>query len=138
MEGRRAIVVVTDGRDENAASTGPGSVQKWADVVHELEQTQATVYAIGLGKNVDRSRLQMLAEKSGGRAFFPADVTTLAGSYRKIVDELRRRYVIGYESTNPVHDGHWRTLDIRSKEGSVTVRSRAGYYAPPADDVGSR
>ena len=89
-EGRRAIVVVTDGRDENAASTGPGSVQSWDDVLQELAKTDATVYAIGIGTNVDRTRLQILADKSGGAAYFPADASTLAASYQKIVDELRR------------------------------------------------
>ena len=137
IEGRRAIVVVTDGRDENAASNGPGSTQSWDDVLHQLEQTEATIYAIGIGSNVDKSRLQTLAARSGGAAYFPADVTTLDASYRKIVDELRRRYVISYESTNGDRDGRWRKLEIRSRDGSVVVRSRGGYYAPPPDGAGT-
>ncbi len=71
IEGRRAIVVVTDGRDENAASNGPGSAQSWNEVLNQLEQTQATIYAIGIGTTVDRSRLEVLAEKSGGQSVFP-------------------------------------------------------------------
>ena len=137
-EGRRAIVVVTDGRDENAASTGPGSVQSWEDVVQELAKTDATVYAIGIGNNVDKTRLQTLADKSGGAAYFPEDVSTLAASYQKIVDELRRRYVIGYESTNSQRDGRWRKLEIRTKDGAVAIRSRGGYYAPAADVLAPR
>jgi len=133
VEGRRAIVVVTDGRDENAASNGPGSAQSWEEVLHQLEQTEATIYAIGIGSNVDKARLEVLAQKSGGAAYFPADVTTLAASYHKIVDELRRRYVITYESTNNKRDGQWRKLDIRTQDGAVTIRSRGGYYAPHPD-----
>jgi VWFA-related protein len=130
-------VVVTDGRDENAASTGPGSVQSWDDVLQELAKTDATVYAIGIGTNVDRARLQTLADKSGGAAYFPADASTLAASYHKIVDELRRRYVIGYESTNNERNGRWRKLDIRTRDGAVVIRSRGGYYAPAADVIAS-
>ena len=135
VEGRRAIVVVTDGRDENAKSTGPGSVQTWEDVLQAVGQTEATIYAIGIGTKVDRSRLQTLADKSGGAAYFPADVTSLAASYQKIVDELRRRYVIGYQSTNSERNGRWRKLDIRTQDGKTLIRSRGGYYAPPADAV---
>jgi VWFA-related protein len=58
VDGRRAVVVVTDGRDENAASTGPGSVRTWEDVLQKLEQTEATVYTVGIGSRVDRARLQ--------------------------------------------------------------------------------
>jgi VWFA-related protein len=131
VQGRRVVVVVTDGRDENAASTGPGSVRTWGEVLDKLQQTEVVVYPVGIGSNVDRARLQELADRSGGSAFFPADAVTLADDYRKILDELRRRYVVGYESTNRARDGHWRTTDIRVRQDGASVRSRGGYYAPP-------
>jgi VWFA-related protein len=138
IDGRRAVVVVTDGRDENAASNGPGSAQTWDEVLHQVEQTEATVFAIGIGSNVDQPRLKLLAEKTGGAAYFPADVTTLATSFQKIVDELRRRYVIVYESTNTERDGKWRKVEIRARDGAVAVKSRGGFYAPAADVSAAR
>jgi len=131
VEGRRAVVVVTDGRDENAASTGPGSVRTWEEVLQKLEQTEASVYAVGIGNRVDRARLQQLARKSGGAAYFPTTVSSLAADYQKILDEIRRRYIIGYESTNRTRDGKWRAVEIRTHEQGVEIRSRGGYYAPP-------
>lgn len=130
VKGRRVVVVVTDGVDENANSNGPGSLRTWEDVLHKLELVDATVYAVGLGSRVDRRRLSELAEKSGGAAYFPSDVSTLTVSYDKILDELRRRYVIGYQSTNLARDGHWRHVDIRPRQDGVAIRSRGGYYAP--------
>ena len=131
VQGRRVVIVVTDGRDENATSTGPGSLQKWDEVLQKLEQTEATVYAVGVGNQVDRTRLQQLARKSGGAAYFPTTASSLAADYHKILDELRRRYIIGYESTNHTRDGRWRAVEIRTREKGVEIRSRGGYYAPP-------
>jgi Ca-activated chloride channel homolog len=131
VEGRRVVVVVTDGRDENAASNGPGSLRTWEEVLQKLEQTDAAIYAVGIGSRVDRARLQELARKSGGAAYFPTTVSSLAADYNKILDELRRRYIIGYESTNRTRDGRWRSVDIRTREKGVEIRSRGGYYAPP-------
>jgi Ca-activated chloride channel family protein len=131
VEGRRAVVVVTDGRDENAASTGPGSLRTWEGVLQKLEQTEATVYVVGIGSRVDRARLEQLARKSGGAAYFPTTVSSLAADYHKILDEIRRRYIIGYESTNRSRDGKWRSVEIRTREKGVEIRSRGGYYAPP-------
>jgi VWFA-related protein len=131
VEGRRAVVVVTDGRDENAASNGPGSLRTWEDVLQKLEQTEAIIYTVGIGSNVDRERLQHLARKSGGAAYFPSTASSLAADYHKILDEIRRRYIIGYESTNRTRDGAWRSVDIRTREKGVEIRSRGGYYAPP-------
>jgi len=130
VPGRRAVVVVTDGRDENAPSTGPGSLRAWEDVLRKLQETEAVVYPVGIGGRVDREHLQQLADRSGGAAYFPDDAATLAVDYHKILDELRRRYVVGYESTNRVRDGRWRTVEVRPAEGGVTIRSRGGYFAP--------
>jgi Ca-activated chloride channel family protein len=130
VQGRRVVVVVTDGRDENAASNGPGSLRTWDDVLRKLQQTDATVYAVGIGSRVDRTRLQELANRSGGAVYFPSDVTALAADYYKILDELRRRYALGYESTNRARDGKWRKVQIRSRTEDVSVRSREGYFAP--------
>jgi Ca-activated chloride channel homolog len=130
VKGRRVVVVMTDGRDENAQSNGPGSLRSWDDVLRKLQQTDAAVYAVGIGSNVDRARLQELADRSGGAAYFPADVGGLAANYSKILDELRRRYVVGYESTNRIRNGNWRKVDIRVRHGDATIRSRGGYFAP--------
>jgi len=131
IQGRRVVVVVTDGRDENAPSTGPGSLRTWDEVVEKVQQTEAAVYAVGIGTNVDRDRLHQIAALSGGAAYFPKDVTTLAGDYQRILDELRRRYVIGYQSTNPARNGAWRTVRIKARRPDIEIRSRGGYYAPP-------
>jgi len=130
-KGRRVVVVVTDGRDENAASTGPGSTHTWSEVIDKLQQTEAIVYPVGIGARVERERLQELANRSGGSAFFPANVSELAAEYQKILDELRRRYAVGYESSNRVRNGQWRTVVVRVKQQDATVRSRGGYFAPP-------
>ena len=129
-DGRRAIVVVTDGLDENAASSGPGSLRSWEEVLRRLDQTDTVVYAVGIGSRVDQNRLQALADRSGGAAYFPRDVTALAADYAKILDELRRRYALAYESTNLERDGEWREVEIRSRRSGVILQSRGGYFAP--------
>ena len=128
VSGRRVVVLVTDGRDENAASTGPGSARTWEQALAEVSAVEATVYAIGFGQRADRERLEQVAGLTGGEAYFTTDVTELEANYRRIVEELRRRYQLGYTSTNGKRDGGWRKVEIRSK--GVVVRSRGGYFAP--------
>ena len=129
-EGRRVVVVMTDGRDENATANGPGSVTKYEDLLAELRATGALVYAIGLGTNVDRDRLQALAAGTGGEAYFPETVEALSAEYARIVENLRRQYVIGYTSTNSRRDGAWRAVSVTSRQPGVRIASRGGYFAP--------
>jgi Ca-activated chloride channel family protein len=129
-EGRRVVVVVTDGRDENTASNGPGSVATWDEVIDAAKAMDTTVYAIGLGTRVERARLQQLADLTGGEAYFTNDIASLDTEYRRVVEDLHRRYVLGYTSTNGKRDGAWRTVELRSLSEPLRLRSRGGYRAP--------
>jgi Ca-activated chloride channel homolog len=130
-EGRRVIVAMTDGRDENNPGTAPGSTHTLADVKHQLKESGTTMFAIGLGTKVDAAPLKELAGLSGGRALLPDDVSELGAEFQRVVEDLRRRYVVGYTSTNGERNGQWRNVSITLKSApEVTVRSAGGYSAP--------
>jgi Ca-activated chloride channel family protein len=130
-EGRRVVVVMTDGRDENNPGTAPGSTHTLSEVLHQVKESGATVFSIGLGTKVDNGPLQKFADLSGGRALLPQDVSELSGEFQRVIEDLRRRYAIGYTSTNGERNGQWRNVEIRLKSAPhVTVRSTAGYSAP--------
>jgi Ca-activated chloride channel family protein len=130
VEGRRAIVVVTDGRDENNPGTGPGSGHSLEDVLRQLKGSGVMVFAVGIGSKVDRPPLEDVARLSGGQAYFPSDVSTLSEEYQRIVENLRRRFVLSYASTNLARDGAWRKVDIKAKSSNLLVSSAGGYFAP--------
>jgi VWFA-related protein len=129
-DGRTAVVVLTDGRDENNPGTAPGSVHTLDDVMAALKEVGSTVYAIGLGPDVDRDTLQQLVEVSSGEAYFPADVSVLGEDYRRILENLRRRFVITYTSTNRRHDGAWRKVEIIPTREGIAIDAKDGYFAP--------
>jgi Ca-activated chloride channel homolog len=130
LEGRRAVVVMTDGRDENNAGTAPGSRETLKTVLEMTKEVDATILPIGLGTNLDRTGLEQLAAASGGLASFPADVSELQAQFVRTVENLRRRYVVGYTSTHAARDGSWRAVEIRSTSANHVIRSRSGYFAP--------
>lgn len=130
VKGRRAVVVLSDGRDENDPGTAPGSVHTLADVIAVARSVDALVYPIGLGPKVDRAVLQQIAAVSGGRAYFAPDVSELARSFQIILENLRRRYVVGYASSNRERDGKWRKVDIIMRSTGLSAKSRGGYFAP--------
>ncbi len=130
IKGRRAIVVMTDGKDENAAGNGPGSQLTFTEIIGRLAQTDVEIYAIGLGKGVDRQTLEHLAKITNGEAYFPSDVSQLVTDYRRVTEDIRRRYVLGWTSTNSRRDGKWRTVELRTKTNGLVLASRGGYEAP--------
>ena len=141
LEGRRAIVLLSDGRDQALAENEPGSLHLFEEALEYAHRSEAAVYSIGLGRHLEneldlqRSRslrdiLETLARQTGGRAYFPERAGQLADVYRQIASDLRQQYALGYTSTNPAHDGRWRTIAVTLADPSLTVEARAGYYAP--------
>ncbi len=129
-DGRKAIVVLTDGRDENGPGTAPGSKHKIDDVLASVRDVDVTMFSIGLGPKVDRSLLETLAEVSGGESFFPAGPDELPQQYRRVIDHLRQRYIASYISTNGARDGGWRQVTITPRDPDLKISSRSGYFAP--------
>jgi VWFA-related protein len=128
--GRRAVVLLTDGRDENNPGTAPGSAHTFEEVLTLTREVGATVYAVGLGPKLDGAVLERLAALSGGQAYFSANVGELSATFARIVENLRQRYVVSYSSSNSDRNGEWRTVEIRPREPGLVVTATEGYFAP--------
>jgi VWFA-related protein len=70
-----------------------------------------------------------LAADSGG--FTIRNSNDLAGGLKRISDETRAYYLVGYNPTNTARDGAFRKIEVKvlGRRGLV-VRARKGYYAP--------
>jgi hypothetical protein len=131
LEGRRAIVLVTDGYDENSV----GTIE---DTLKALQQAQTTVYVVGIGGIAGISLkgeaiMKRLAAETGGRTFFPWRLEDLTEVYDSLAVDVQTRYLIAYTPSNTAHDGKWRTIEISTKSGDSVVQTRTGYFAmlPP-------
>jgi hypothetical protein len=122
--------VLSDGRDENNPGTAPGSVRRLPEVLDAIKETGAMVFAIGLGPKVDRDTMERVASSSGGEAYYPHEVGGLTEEYRRVLDNLRRRFIISYTSTNSVRDGKYRAIEVKSKREGVIIGGQKGYFAP--------
>ena len=132
---RRAVVVLTDGRD-NASRLTPGEVSGIASSI------DVPVYIIGIVPAIDNpssdfstttyersaltGSLSDLAYWTGGRAFVASTIADRSLTARQIVDELRHQYLIAFESSGTPG---WHPLVIRARGRDLTVRARSGYFA---------
>jgi VWFA-related protein len=77
-----------------------------------------------------RDQLQSISDQTGGRMYSPHRLDELSGTYSEIADDLRIQYQVGYNSTNPEHDGRWRKVHVKIENNpDAVVRTRRGYFA---------
>jgi VWFA-related protein len=75
---------------------------------------------------------EVVAHDTGG--FVVQNTNDLATGLRRIGDEARRYYLLGFAPANPARDGKYRKIDVRLAPGAAErtggeVRARRGYYA---------
>lgn len=132
---RRAVVVLTDGRD-NASRLTPGEVSGIASaidvpvyvvgIVPAIDNPSADISTTSYERSALTGSLSDLALWTGGRAFVASTIAERSQTARQIVDELRHQYLIAFESSgNP----GWHPLVVRARDKDLTVRARSGYFA---------
>ena len=129
IEGRRVVLVFTDGEDT-------GSRADSGEVLDVARRDEVMIYAVGLrsdffnGSRQVRSKpdsgLKRLAEETGG-GYFELDKTSdLAPTFTRVAQELHSQYVLGF--TPSLLDGKIHRISVKAKPG-MTVRTRRSYLA---------
>lgn len=142
-QGRRALVIITDGRDTYSRAD-------INDAIDIAQRTETTIFAISTKagllstvvgteaktvKDAADKALDRMCDETGGAAFFSGEMLALERSFTKIAKELRAQYLITYRSTNDKYDGSYRRVDVKLTGGqNMKLRTKKGYKAV-ADSV---
>lgn len=153
QSGRKAVIVLSDGID-NSSKVG------LEEAVESAQRSDTLVYAIlfadgmgpgfargpGYGRRVRVGRrrapsvsrldgkgiLERISKETGGSFFEVSGKHALADIYKRIEEELRNQYSLGYTSDRPgdrPSEGGYRKIRLVAKQKGLTVQSREGYYA---------
>src|SRR5215469_4948614 len=128
---KKVIFIVTDGEDNASSET-------LEQAVKQLQQENSpSIYAIGILGDEEHPRrakkaLEILAERTGGMAFFPKTLDEVDAISRTIANDIRNQYAIGYKPTTPKNVGGFRQVRVEAKakgHAKLMVRTKSGYYA---------
>jgi Ca-activated chloride channel family protein len=129
-DGRRVIVVVTDGGDTTSGKT-------YHEALEAAHMADAAIYSILVmpirneaGRNIGgENALTTLAQSTGGRVFSPSLGKELDRAFDEILRDLRTQYLIGFYPKNiPPTKERFHRLDVRVNRPDLRVISRNGYY----------
>lgn len=111
-EGRRAILLLTDGRNE------PADVGDPEEVIQRAKDANIPFFVIGLGRAIDEPYLTRLATETGGLFRFAPTSDELGELFDEMAARLKTQYTLTYTSEVPP--------DGQEHELSVTVNTDAG------------
>jgi VWFA-related protein len=155
FDGRRVLVLLSDGKDEGSSGLEPGSLHTSGEAVERALRNEVIVFAIGLGEALaeDAARLEKdpqasvemldfdgrrplasilreVSDTTGGRAIFTDAPGKLRRAFEEVSADLRHQYALAYVSDDHARDGKWREIRLVVTRPGVTMANRKGYYAP--------
>ena len=154
VEGRKAIILLTDGDDTSSKITYNQSLDaiiKSGAVVHVISKARAFIEQIksqsggklgrilGAGSQAGfyiarfeaAERLMTdLSMRTGGRIYSPLKYDELKDVYSQLANELKNQYILTYVSKNEQRDGRLRHVKVFLTRSGYNARTRDSYYAP--------
>jgi VWFA-related protein len=137
IEGRRVVVVFTDGEDTQ-------SRHGISSVMDRVRQEGVMVYGIGLHtryfngerweEGIPDRVLKRIAEETGGGYFELKKTADLNPTFTRVSEELHAQYTLGFSP--PELDGKLHLIDIGVKQAGAKARGRKSYIALP-DKLGA-
>ena len=132
---RKALILFGDGEDNSSSHHMMDAIeaaQSHDVLVYAIRYTQRSHRRLTARNKYGTSVMARVARETGG-ADYDALASNLGSSFQQIGEELRSLYELAYVTTNPVRDGSFRKIVIRSKQSGFTVRSKTGYYPSTAE-----
>jgi Ca-activated chloride channel homolog len=143
VQGRRVIVIVSDGDDTKTDTTFENALRKaqlWNCQIYVVRTTDFENFIRTRSRTGNANIRQLTAERrmlefarqTGGAVYSPIDERELDDAFRRISSELAQQYVLSYyPDEEPGLRGELRTITVEiPKRTGLTIRARTGYYVP--------
>lgn len=143
-EGRKVLVVITDGGDTTSSVD-------YHEAVRAAQQSDALVYSIidvpitaSAGRNTGGEHaLIQLSKDTGGKHYYADTESDLNAVFAQISKELRTQYLLGYYPVRRLASSDYRRIEVKVQPAAVSaqggngegegpralrVRHRSGYF----------
>jgi len=155
VEGRRAIIMLTDGDDTSSKVTYEQAltaivksgavvyvISKARQFINELDRYRGKAARVFAGGNAQMADIMVaryehaeqlmtdLCSRTGGRIFSPLEDKEMKDVYAQVARELKSQYIVTYVPKNLEHDGRLRHIKVFLTRSGYAARTREGYYAP--------
>jgi Ca-activated chloride channel family protein len=131
-EGRKILVLVTDGGDTVKNST-------YHDALEQALRNEVMIYSIidvpieaSAGRDLGGEHaLITLSEQTGGKHFY-VDAGGLDKAFARVSEDLRTQYMIGYYPHNQERGRDFHLIQVtipRAATDAFNIRHKTGYYA---------
>jgi VWFA-related protein len=124
LQGRKALVVVTDG-DDNRSHVEYDTLLRYA------RSAGAPIYFIAVNIPLtdfkSRKIIHEIARESGGEVFSIGSAAKIGEVTQRIEEELRSQYILAFRTDSQKPPGEYRAVTVAITKPGITARTIRGY-----------
>jgi len=124
LQGRKALVVVTDGADNHSHVDYP-------TLLRYARSAGAPIYFIAVNLSITdfgiKKELNEVSRESGGTVFHISSAEKIGEVTKRIEEELRSQYILAFRTDSQKPDGEYRAVNVAVGKPGVTARTIKGY-----------
>lgn len=130
VDGKKAILLFTDGKDESYAGSKPFSRHSLEEVLAHARQVEVPIYVIGLGSDFNEHVLSAIANESGGTYYYSPSPYELSRLFKQVVQSFKTYYKIVFASPCQTRDQTARLVEIEAFIDDMFGHNQVLYLAP--------
>jgi Ca-activated chloride channel family protein len=141
--GRKVMILLSDGADVESVvpmnrvrnlARGSQVVLYWLRL-HDVGDAAEGIPSYTAWRDIEahqreKALLRDTVLESGGRILEIDDVKQVESALRKVLEELRDQYVLGYYPSSSTGSGSWHEIKVRVRRSGLDVRTHKGYTEP--------
>jgi Ca-activated chloride channel family protein len=124
LQGRKALVVVTDGDDNR-------SHVEYETLLRYARSAGAPIYFIAVNIPLtdfkSRKIIHEIARESGGEVFTIGSAAKIGEVTHRIEEELRSQYILAFRTDSQKPPGEYRAITVAINKPGITARTIRGY-----------
>jgi VWFA-related protein len=124
LEGRKALIVVTDGADNR-------SHVDFSTLLRYARSAGAPIYFIAVNIPLtdfkSKKAIGEIATESGGQVFSIGNASKIGEVTRQIEEELRSQYILAFRTDSQKPQGEYRAVSVAVAKPGISVRTIRGY-----------
>lgn len=128
MPVRLVIVLVSDGEENRSRISMNDALEHALRAESVIYVVNTKEYLVSREDRFGEDVINRLAQSTGGRVLAGRSESEVAESFRKIQEELRSQYALGYRPRNLLDNFFFRPIRIFGPKG-IRIRTREGYYS---------
>lgn len=130
VDGKKAVIVLTDGKDESYSGGKPFSRHTLEEVISHAKQVGVQIFVVGIGNDFNENVLASIANETEGTYYYAPSPYELSRLFKQVLQSFKTYYKITFATPCQTRDMTARLVEVEATIDEMIGHDNVLYMAP--------